>query len=344
MLILIEAVAAASAAAALLHAYLHAQSLLFWPLVSLVLSAAVLAALSPLAVSRRMTFLAHAQGHSILTAALAAAIPAAVAARSLDSPLFYLATLLFVIVLNLLVLFTERLGFRKDVATGVVMSFQLTATVVLLYVIRYLYATALDPLSIITGEYVLITYRDVLTQTPLLFASALFPLLYGVKYLYAAVDEAFAQAVGINPKLLDRLFVVAMSLAVAASVYALGSLMPAVLLVLPGAAASRYSHRLTEQIPLSVSLAVLSAAVAHFLYTMLPWLWPSAALGLALLALLVAAQPLRNNASRKTAHVAASGAPDGVQVAAHAEVHKRVASPIRHSHLLKLCVQISHLA
>jgi zinc/manganese transport system permease protein len=290
MLILIEALAAASAAAAFIHAYLYAP-LLFWPLVSLVLSAAVLAALSPLAVSRRMTFLAHAQGHSILTAALAAAIPAAAVAQSLASPLFYLATLLFVIVLNLLVLFTERLGFRKDVATGVVMSFQLTAAVVLLYVIRSLYATALDPLSIITGEYVLVTSRDVLIQAPLLFAAALFPLFYGVKYLYAAVDEAFAQAIGINPKLLDMLFVVAMSLAVAASVYALGSLMPAVLLVLPGAAASRYSHRLTEQIPLSVSLAVLSAAAAHFLYTILPWLWPSAALGLALLVLLVAAQP-----------------------------------------------------
>jgi zinc/manganese transport system permease protein len=44
--------------------------------------------------------------------------------------------------------------------------------------------------------------------------------------------------------------------------------------------------------PLSISLAVLSAAAAHFLYTILPWLWPSAALGLALLVLLVAAQPL----------------------------------------------------
>jgi len=42
MLILIEALAAASAAAAFVHAYLYAP-LLFWPLVSLVLSAAVLA-------------------------------------------------------------------------------------------------------------------------------------------------------------------------------------------------------------------------------------------------------------------------------------------------------------
>jgi len=151
MLILIEALAAASAAAALIHAYFYAP-LLFWPLVSLVQSAAVLAALSPLAVSRRMTFLAHAQGHTILTAALAAAIPTAAVAQSLASPLFYLATLFFVIVLNLLVLVTERLGFRKDVATGVVMSFQLTAAVALLYVIKSLYATALDPLSLITGE------------------------------------------------------------------------------------------------------------------------------------------------------------------------------------------------
>lgn len=288
MRILIEAFSAAAAGAALIHAYLYVP-LLFWPLVSLSVSAVVLAALSPLAISRRMTFLAHAQGHSILTAALAAAVPTAVATQSLTPPLFYLFTLLFVILLNLLVLAAERLGFRKDVATGVVMSFQLTAAVALLYVIRYLYATALDPLSLITGEYVLVTWRDAAAQLPLLLLAAVFPLAYGIRYLYAAVDELFAEAVGVKVKTLDRLFLISMSLAVAGSVYALGSLMPAVLLVLPGAVASRYSHRLADQIPLSVSFAALSTAAAHFLYTALTWLWPSAALGITMLALLITA-------------------------------------------------------
>jgi len=288
MRILIEAFSAAAAGAALIHAYLYVP-LLFWPLVSLSASAVVLAALSPLAISRRMTFLAHAQGHSILTAALAAAVPTAVATQSLTPPLFYLFTLLFVILLNLLVLAAERLGFRKDVATGVVMSFQLTAAVALLYVIRYLYATALDPLSLITGEYVLVTWRDAAAQLPLLLLAAVFPLAYGIRYLYAAVDELFAEAVGVKVKTLDRLFLISMSLAVAGSVYALGSLMPAVLLVLPGAVASRYSHRLADQIPLSVSFAALSTAAAHFLYTALTWLWPSAALGITMLALLITA-------------------------------------------------------
>ncbi len=288
MRILIEAISVAAVAAALIHAYLYAP-LLFWPLVSLTASATVLAALSPLAISRRMTFLAHAQGHSILTAALAAAIPAAAVAQGLTSHLFYLFTLLFVIILNLLVLATERLGFRKDVATGVVMSFQLTAAVALLYVIRYFHSTTLDPLSLITGEYVLVTWRDVAVQLPPLLLAAMFPLAYGIRYLYAAVDELFAEAVGVRARLLDKLFVVSMSLAVAGSVYTLGSLMPAVLLVLPGAVASRYSHRLTDQIPLSVSFAVFSAAAAHFLYTALPWLWPSAALGVVMLALLAIA-------------------------------------------------------
>ncbi len=288
MRILIEAISVAAVAAALIHAYLYAP-LLFWPLVSLTASATVLAALSPLAISRRMTFLAHAQGHSILTAALAAAIPAAAVAQGLTSHLFYLFTLLFVIILNLLVLATERLGFRKDVATGVVMSFQLTAAVALLYVIRYFHSTTLDPLSLITGEYVLVTWRDVAVQLPPLLLAAMFPLAYGIRYLYAAVDELFAEAVGVRARLLDKLFVVSMSLAVAGSVYTLGSLMPAVLLVLPGAVASRYSHRLTDQIPLSVSFAVFSAAAAHFLYTALPWLWPSAALGVMMLALLAIA-------------------------------------------------------
>ncbi len=288
MRILIEAISVAAVATALIHAYLYAP-LLFWPLVSLTASATVLAALSPLAISRRMTFLAHAQGHSILTAALAAAIPAAAVAQGLTSHLFYLFTLLFVIILNLLVLATERLGFRKDVATGVVMSFQLTAAVALLYVIRYFHSTTLDPLSLITGEYVLVTWRDVAVQLPPLLLAAMFPLAYGIRYLYAAVDELFAEAVGVRARLLDKLFVVSMSLAVAGSVYTLGSLMPAVLLVLPGAVASRYSHRLTDQIPLSVSFAVFSAAAAHFLYTALPWLWPSAALGVVMLALLAIA-------------------------------------------------------
>ncbi len=288
MRILIEAISVAAVVAALIHAYLYAP-LLFWPLVSLTASATVLAALSPLAISRRMTFLAHAQGHSILTAALAAAIPAAAVAQGLTSHLFYLFTLLFVIILNLLVLATERLGFRKDVATGVVMSFQLTAAVALLYVIRYFHSTTLDPLSLITGEYVLVTWRDVAVQLPPLLLAAMFPLAYGIRYLYAAVDELFAEAVGVRARLLDKLFVVSMSLAVAGSVYTLGSLMPAVLLVLPGAVASRYSHRLTDQIPLSVSFAVFSAAAAHFLYTALPWLWPSAALGVVMLALLAIA-------------------------------------------------------
>jgi uncharacterized membrane protein len=40
---------------------------------------------------------------------------------------------------------TEQLGFRKDVATGVVVSFQLTATVALLYIVRSLYAAVLSP-------------------------------------------------------------------------------------------------------------------------------------------------------------------------------------------------------
>lgn len=287
MLILIEAAAAALAAGALLHAYFYAP-LLFWPLASLLVSSVVLAAYSPLAVSRRMTFLAHAQGHSILTAALAAAVPTALLGQTLASPAFYLFTVLFVMLLNFAVLATERLGYRKDVATGVVMSFQLTAAIALLYLIRKLYATTLDPLALITGEYVLIGPGDFQTQLPMLAAALVFPALYGTRYLYAAVDELFAESIGMKTRRLDHLFLMSMSLAVSATVYTLGSLMPAVLLVLPGAIAARYSNKLTEQIPLAVSLAVAAAAAAHFIYTAVPWLWPSAALGAVMLALLLA--------------------------------------------------------
>ncbi|MEM1568986.1 MAG: metal ABC transporter permease [Thermofilaceae archaeon] len=275
-----------STVAALWYAYVYTP-LLLWPLVSLLSSSVVLALHSPMALGRRMTFLAHAQGHTVLTAALAAALPAAAFAVGVGSAYYTALALLFVVLLNLAVLATERLGFSKDVATGVVMSFQLTATIALLYLVRTLYATAVDPVALITGEYVLITARDVAFQTPFLVAASVFPLLFGLRYLYISLDEQFAESIGIRAWVYDYSFLVSMSVAVSASVYTLGSLMPAVLLILPGAIANRMSHRLTDQIPLSVSAAALSASGAHFLYTFVPWLWPSAALGLVMFALLI---------------------------------------------------------
>lgn len=275
-----------STVAALWYAYVYTP-LLLWPLVSLLSSSVVLALHSPMALGRRMTFLAHAQGHTVLTAALAAALPAAAFAVGVGSAYYTALALLFVVLLNLAVLATERLGFSKDVATGVVMSFQLTATIALLYLVRTLYATAVDPVALITGEYVLITARDVAFQTPFLVAASVFPLLFGLRYLYISLDEQFAESIGIRAWVYDYSFLVSMSVAVSASVYTLGSLMPAVLLILPGAIANRMSHRLTDQIPLSVSAAALSASAAHFLYTFVPWLWPSAALGLVMFTLLI---------------------------------------------------------
>ncbi|AFA40196.1 ABC-type Mn2+/Zn2+ transport systems, permease component [Pyrobaculum oguniense TE7] len=282
-----ELAAAALVATALAHAF-FAQPLLFWPLVSLILSSAVLAMHSPLALSRRMTFLAHAQAHSILTAALAAAVSLAAVRAGMSVAQYYALVLTYVVLLNLAVLAVGRLGLREDAATGVVMSMQISATIILLFALRSLYSTTIDPLALITGEYVLITRDDVIMQIPFLAAATLYPIVFGTMYLYTAVDEHYAQATGVRLRLLDILFLVSMSVAVAASVYTLGSLMPAVLLVMPGAVAMRYTHKLTNLIPTAVSIALISVALAHFLYTLIPALWPTAAVGLALLALLLA--------------------------------------------------------
>lgn len=284
----ISALALLLAAAAVLHAY-FAAPLLFWPLVSLITAAAVLSSHSPLALSRRMTFLAHAQAHTILTAAMAAALTAAAAGVYRVHLAFYTLVLIFAVLLNVAVIFVERLGFKKDVATGVVMSFQLSATVALIYVLRTTYPTETDPISLITGEYVLVTFQDYLAQLPLFVAASIFPAVLGRKYLYAAVDEHFSQSVGINTRFLDYGFLVSMSLAVAASVYTLGSLMPAVLLVLPGAVATVVSHRLVDQIPASVAAGVIAASAAHFIYWAFPQIWPIAALGVALFLLMAVA-------------------------------------------------------
>lgn len=272
----IEALAVVLAAAALAYAYFATPSL-FAPLVSLMISSIVLAMHSPLALSRRMAFLAHAQGHSVLTAALAAAAVLAAIAVGEAPSAFLLAALAFMIALNLAVLAVGRLGYREDVATGVLMSVQITAAVALLYIVRMFYNV--DPLALITGEYVLVSLRDVVAQAPFAALASIFPLAYGTRYLYAAIDESFAEAVGLSPRKLDKLFLISMSLAVASSVYALGSLMPAVLLVMPGAIAMRYTRSLTRQLPTATSSALIAVSISHFIYTLIPWLWPSVAVG-----------------------------------------------------------------
>ncbi|MFN7106166.1 MAG: metal ABC transporter permease, partial [Pyrobaculum sp.] len=189
-------------------------------------------------------------------------------------------------VLNLSVLAATRLGFREDVATGVVMSLQLSASVALLTVLRSFFPTV-DPLAVITGEYIFVTMRDVAALTPFVAMSLLFPLMFHMRYLYAALDEHYARALGLRVGLYDLFFLFSMSTAVAGGVYTLGALIPSILLVVPGAAASRHGGRLVDQLPLSISIGLSSGGIAHFLYAMAPWLWPNAALGAALLLFLV---------------------------------------------------------
>ncbi|MFN3805096.1 MAG: metal ABC transporter permease [Pyrobaculum sp.] len=282
----IKALAPVLTAAALFHAYFFTP-LLFWPLVALLISTTALTAHSPMAVARRMTFLAHAQSHTVLTAALLAALAVGILGVSLASPVYVVLVLLLVAVLNLSVLAAVRLGFREDVATGVVMSLQLSAAVALLTVLRSFFPTV-DPLAVITGEYIFVSMGDVVALAPFVATSLLFPLFFHMRYLYVALDEHYARALGMRVGLYDLFFLFSMSTAVAGGVYTLGALIPSVLLVVPGAAASRHSDRLTDQLPLSISIGLSSGAIAHFLYATAPWLWPNAALGAALVLFLLA--------------------------------------------------------
>ncbi|CCC81159.1 metal ABC transporter permease [Thermoproteus tenax] len=282
----IEPIAAAMAAAALLHAYIAARIFL-WPLAALLLTSAALSALSPMAVNRRMTFLAHAQSHSILTASLSAAVTTALLKISWFSPYFTLVVIAYTIALNLLVLLVARSGFKEDVATGIVMSFQLAATIFLIYVLRSLVSTSLDPLALFTGEYLLITSSDVIQLAPVLAATSLFVALAGVPFLYIALDREYASSLGLRPTLYEVLFIIAMSSAAAVSVNVMGALIPAVVLVVPGAAAAKTTQSLVRQIPTASSYGVISASVSHFIYAELPWMWPNVAVALVLLAILL---------------------------------------------------------
>jgi len=249
------------------------------PYVALVMTSVSLSSLGVLALSKRMVFLAHAQSHAVLTSALFAALIVAYWGLDLFSPLFDFLTFAVLFALNLIVLNMSYRGYREDVATGIVISFQLPLAVVL---IRLLESYASNPLAIFSGELTSISARDLPTILIGSLAALIVVLIFGTKYLYASFDLEYAEAIGLRTKLYDVLFIFAMTVASAISVKALGAFIPAVLIVAPGPLAVKISNSLSNTVRVAVFVGLLTASLAHLIYVAVGWIWPNIAVVLVL--------------------------------------------------------------
>jgi len=214
--------------------------------------------LSPLIVTRQMSFAVHGVSELSVTGA-AAALLAGISVNVGGVIGAVVAALTFGILGN-----RAR---ERDSVIGVVMAFGLGLAVLFLA----LYGNASKGFAMLTGQVVSVGLSGL---TAIAITTAAVIAVLAVIYrplLFASVDPRVALANGVPTKALSIVFAVLMGLACAQGVQIIGALLVMSLLITPGAAAMRLSSNPTTVTLLAIAFAEL-AAVGGLILSLAPGL------------------------------------------------------------------------
>jgi zinc/manganese transport system permease protein len=163
-----------------------------------------------------------------------------------------------------------RVGGRRDESQGAAVIGTVQAVGLGLgFLFLGLYHGVLENLeSLLFGSFLGITRTQVATLLGIMLATVAFFAVAARPLLYASVDEPGARARGVPVRVLNVAFLVALALAVAATVQITGVLLVFALLVAPPAAAQQLTMRLLPSIALGVVIALavtwIGLALAYF--------------------------------------------------------------------------------
>jgi len=189
-------------------------------------------------------------------------------AGATGGPLFGVSSLIGMLVLTFLsALGMGTLGERvrgRDVETGMVLAFALGLGVLF----TSLYASgrnATATISALFGSILTVSKGDVLTT--LVFGCIVLLLLALLfrPLLFASIDPEVAQARGVPIRLLSILFLLLLSITIAAAIQVVGALLVFSLLIAPAASAARFACRPFTTLLLSVLLGLAIVWIGLFL-------------------------------------------------------------------------------
>jgi zinc/manganese transport system permease protein len=210
-------------------------------------------------VLRRLSFAAHALSHIGFAGAAGAVL------LSLN-PLVGL--LVFTTGGGLAMASLGRKAANRDVQIGTVLAFMLGLGVLFINLYRG-YAT--EAYSLLFGEILGISARDVLVTILVGTAIIVTTMLQYRRLLFTSLDEDVAEAKGLSLLATSVIFMIMLAIATSIAVQVVGVLLIFALLVTPAAIAQRIAKRPLQGIIISIIIAIFSVWLGLFLSFYIPY-------------------------------------------------------------------------
>ena len=188
----------------------------------------------------------------------------------------FLMAIIFSIIFALLIGYTSRKKEEVDVAIGIMFSFSMSLAILFLSMIKEYASVAW---GLIIGDLLLLSQEDI--QLMLLSVSLilLLFLIFRRKILFSIFDPESAESLGLNPYIYQSLLFVLIAIGVVVLLKGVGAILVYALLIVPSAAAKRFTQTLEGTIILSLFISLLSG-IGGIAFSLLSNVAPSAYAGL----------------------------------------------------------------
>ncbi len=250
---------------------------------SLLVAGVLFGVLGSVIAARRLYFLAGAAPHSALFSALISVVAAywlGIGVLSLYS-LYALSILIGIVVVYVAGYLIFR-GVDPDLATSILVAFASSFSVITAYYIKTSLPVPFDIMSIVFGDPLLVTSKELIVAIIVAALVVLGLLLSYPAQIYLGVDRDSAMLTGAPIWLYDLVFFTLLGATVVALIRVIGFVLEHILLLLPGALAA--SHGRSSEEALLVSLAsALTASALGMLISMAVPVSPSGAVGVSML-------------------------------------------------------------
>ena len=222
-------------------------------LLAAVLVSVICGSLGVYVVLRRMAFIGDALAHS--------ALPGLVGAYILQFNLIIGAVIASVLTALGVGALSEREDIHEDSAIGILFT-AMFAVGVLLMSMQKSYR---DFAHMLFGDLLGVTTADqIFMMITAGICVALIALLHK-ELLLTSCDPEYASCIGLCPRLIRYLLLVALGLAVVAGIQAVGVILTSAMLITPAASARLLTRRLTPMLFISVGIATLSSVIGLYL-------------------------------------------------------------------------------
>ncbi len=163
-----------------------------------------------------------------------------------------------------------------DVAIGIMFSFSMSLAILFLAMIKEYASVAW---GLIIGDLLLLSSEDIIWMLTTVLLILLFFLLFRRRLLFSIFDPDGAESMGINPYIYETLLFILIALGVVVLLKGVGAILVYALLIVPAAAAKRFTATLEGTLVLSFFISLI-AGLGGILLSIFTSVAPSAYAGL----------------------------------------------------------------